>query len=114
MRTSNVKMWIPEAPSERGASSNTLAALALATGWLSSLMTLLEKRVFVPVHNPHLYRVLNRYKASGTNVVEHFYRARCPVQPCEPSFPSLFFSFFFLLSSHFISSHFIQIHSQIL
>jgi hypothetical protein len=27
-----------------------------------------EKWVFVPVYNPHLYRVLNQYKASGTNV----------------------------------------------
>jgi hypothetical protein len=38
--------------------------------------TLLEKQTFVPVHNPYLYRVLNRYKASDTNVVEHLYRVR--------------------------------------
>jgi hypothetical protein len=38
------------------------------------------KWAFVWVHNPHLYRVLNRCKASSTNVVEHLYRARYPVQ----------------------------------
>jgi hypothetical protein len=32
--------------------------------------SLLEKRVFVPIRNSHFYRVLNQYKASGTNVVE--------------------------------------------
>jgi hypothetical protein len=42
--------------------------------------TLQETHAFVPVHNPHLCCVLNRYKASGTNVVEHLYRARYPVQ----------------------------------
>jgi hypothetical protein len=38
-------------------------------------MSLLERRPFVPVQNPHLYRVLNQYKPSGTNMVEHLYRA---------------------------------------
>jgi hypothetical protein len=42
--------------------------------------TLLEKRSFVPVHNPHLYRVLKRYKPSSTNGVEHLYRARYLLQ----------------------------------
>jgi hypothetical protein len=42
--------------------------------------TLLEKRSFVPVGNPHWYRVSNRYKPSYTNEVEDWYRARYPVQ----------------------------------
>jgi hypothetical protein len=89
--------------------------------------TLLEKWAFVLVHNHHLYHVLNRYKASGTNVVEHLYRARYLVQcltfvpggasarykcvsPPSTSFPSLFYFFFisFLslisFSSHLMSS----------
>jgi hypothetical protein len=44
------------------------------------MTTLLEKKAFVLVKNSHLYRVPNRYKASGTNVVEHLYQARYPVQ----------------------------------
>jgi hypothetical protein len=30
---------------------------------------------FVPVQNRHLYPVLNQYEPSGTNMVEHLYRA---------------------------------------
>jgi hypothetical protein len=41
---------------------------------------LLEKRAFVLARNPHLYRVSNRYKASGTNLVEHLYQARYLIQ----------------------------------
>jgi hypothetical protein len=44
------------------------------------LHAVLEKRPFVPVGNPHLYQVSNRYKPSGTNVVKHLYRTRYPVQ----------------------------------
>jgi hypothetical protein len=87
-------------------------------------ITLLEKWVFVPVHNPHLYRKLNQSKASGTNVREHLYRVSHPVQirtfvpggvmaryKCcmqspsfirpfllSPPFPSSFFFFFSLFS----------------
>jgi hypothetical protein len=39
-----------------------------------------EKHSFVMVGNPHLYQVSNRYKPSGTNEVEHLYRARYLVQ----------------------------------
>jgi hypothetical protein len=73
--------------------------------------TLLEKRSFVPVYNPHLYRLLNRYKFFGTNNVMHLYRVEsrpgtnvfCPI--------SLFpFPFLFLIS---FSSHLIQFRFKV-
>jgi hypothetical protein len=84
-----------------------------------------RKPSFVPVHNPHLYRVLNSYKPSGTNEGGTFVPAEIPgtdviictgscytpVQMCfptplpGPSFPSiLFFPFLFFFSSHLIHS----------
>jgi hypothetical protein len=78
---------------------------------------------FVLVRNPHLYRVLNRYRFSGTNDGAHLYLARfleqmphictgwnpAPVQMwfarlhsfLPPLFVFLFFCF--LISSHLIS-----------
>jgi hypothetical protein len=42
--------------------------------------TLLEKRSFVSVANPHLYWVSNRYRPSSTNVKSHLYRVSHPLQ----------------------------------
>jgi hypothetical protein len=39
-----------------------------------------KKRSFVPVKNPHLYQLLDRYRFSGTNKGTQLYRARYPVQ----------------------------------
>jgi hypothetical protein len=82
------------------------------------IATLLEKQAFVPVGNPHLYRVSNRYKASWTNVGRHLYQLGYPVQiqmwfapVCSfPPSPLPFLLFSFLIS--FISSHLISSSSQ--
>jgi hypothetical protein len=73
-----------------------------------------KNRHFVPVGNPHLYRISNRYKSSGTNERTHLYRVVTSpgtivfytVSLILPSFYSffsfLFFSFLFYVS--YISS----------
>jgi hypothetical protein len=79
-----------------------------------SSSSLPEKRSFLPVGNPHLYRV-SRYRPSSTNERDTFVRARYLVQilpfrqglsplcPC-PRLPvsvlSIFFCFFYFL--HFL------------
>jgi hypothetical protein len=74
----------------------------------------------VSVHNPYLYRVLNRYKASGTNVKSHLYWVSHPVQmrvfvpgdihPSTNVFsPYACFLLFSVFVSFLISSH-LKIH----
>jgi hypothetical protein len=48
--------------------------------WIIVHTSTTEKHSFIPVGNPHLYRVSNPYKPSDINEVEHFYRVRYPLQ----------------------------------
>jgi hypothetical protein len=72
---------------------------------------LLEKHSYVPVCNPHLYRLLNRYRFSGTTErdtivpsgIKPWYKCLMPTTIVSSP---LFFSF--LSSSHLISSHLIS------
>jgi hypothetical protein len=66
----------------RHSSRFSTAKQEIESNWTSYkfCMPLLGKMTFLPVGNPHLYQVSNRYKPSSTNMVKHLYQARYPVQ----------------------------------
>jgi hypothetical protein len=94
-----------------------LAKSCVDQGWnrRPAVVSLPEKRPFVPVCNPHLYRLLNRYKPSGTNEGGTFvpgeipstnaYSPSCPSVCSIPSVPVISpvrpLHFFFLFSFSF-------------
>jgi hypothetical protein len=67
--------------------------------------TLLEKRVFILVHNPHLYRVLNRYKYVPPAAVN------CPSPIRSPPLVFLLFSLFSFSFCSLLLNH-IFIHTN--